>query len=110
LSEGSFDRGDVIVSEVEVRRADDRLDLVGGPESGNRAVHRGVAQRPGDRDRPRRSAVSLRDRDEPLDEGEIGGELRLPNAGSRERQSSSGRLAMRLRVIFPVSSPELIGE
>ena len=57
----SFDLLDVLGAELEARRAEDRVDLVGPAEADDRAIDGRVAQRPRDRDRPRRRVVALRD-------------------------------------------------
>ena len=107
----SFDLGDVLVGELEVRRGEDRVDLVGAAEADDRAVDGRVAQRPRDRDRARRGVVALGDGAQSLDQLEVAGQLRL--AGSARRACASRRRrsrSMRSRVMPPVSMPEPIGE
>src|SRR5438034_6557739 len=72
-----FDRGDVVVVQVEVRGYEDRIDLVGAAESNDGSVDGRVAQRPCDRDHPRGGVVALRDVAEALDELEVARELGL---------------------------------
>src|SRR5438552_1727720 len=72
-----FDHHDVIVAELEVGRADDRIDLIRSTEADDRAVDGRIVERPGDRDRTWRHAVALRHGLDPLDERKLLAELRL---------------------------------
>ena len=52
--------GDVLVGQLELWRGEDRIDLVRAAEADDRAVDRRVAERPGDRDGPRRRLRAAR--------------------------------------------------
>src|SRR5947209_18383688 len=73
----SFDLGEILVGELEARRREDRVDLVGVPKTDDRAVYGRVSQRPRDGDRAGGRSVTLGDRREPLHECQMGGELWL---------------------------------
>src|SRR4051794_32435804 len=77
ISGTSFQRRDILVAQREVRRADDRVDLIGAPEADDRAVDSRVSQRPGDRDGARGRVEPARDRLQSLHEREILRKLRL---------------------------------
>src|ERR1700675_1486277 len=78
ISGTPFERRDILVAQLEIRRADDRVDLVGAPEADDRAVDGRVSQRPGDRDGARSRVEPAPDRLEPLHEREIPRESWLP--------------------------------
>src|ERR671922_224633 len=80
MSGAPFDRREVVLVEVEVGGADDRVDLVGAAEADDRAVNRRVDQRPGDGDGADTRLVAVRHRPQALDQLEVLREPRLLEA------------------------------
>jgi hypothetical protein len=110
-SAGVFDVGYIRVAELEAAGAEYCVDLVGPTEADDRSVYRWIAQPPGRRDR---ASCGVLCRAATVWSRSTRARCR-DSCGSTKptsclRQSSSARLAIRSRVIAPVSSPEPIGE
>ena len=95
---------------MKISRADDSFDLPGVARADDRAGDRGIAQRPGDRDLPGRTSMAFADFRSRSTRARFFESFGSWNSRSRLRQSLSGRLAARSRVIAPVNKPEAIGE
>jgi hypothetical protein len=72
-----LDLREIVVTELEVGRADDLIDLFGPAEAYDRAVDSRVRQRPGHGHRADARVETVCDRPQPFDEGEVLREARL---------------------------------